>query len=157
MWCAERESGLGSWSQDFVPSAVPPRPWLLAFKTIRYAEVWAPLSWNESSGGRQRCQPGGPCPPPWVPLHYAWSHWPSSFLLANSLRHFPITAGTAGALVDSTQFGALSFSLLVCTLVFLGEGGWSPRSWNLCGVGVVCPSQGYAGLCNPCLFRTRSL
>lgn len=81
--------------------------------------------------GRQRCQPGGPCPPPWVPLHYAWSHWPSSFLLANSPRHFPITAGTAGALVDSTQFGALAFFLLVRTLVFLGEGGWSPRSWSL--------------------------
>lgn len=51
VWCAERESGLGYWSQDFVPSTVPPRPWLLAFKAIRHAEVWAPLSWNEGSGG----------------------------------------------------------------------------------------------------------
>lgn len=42
---------MGYWSQDFVPSTVPPRPWLLAFKAIRHAEVWAPLSWNEGSGG----------------------------------------------------------------------------------------------------------
>lgn len=42
--------------------------WLLAFQTIRHAEVWAQASWNESGGGRgcQPCSvahlPGCPCP-----------------------------------------------------------------------------------------------
>lgn len=38
-------------AQTFVPSAVPPKPWLLAFRVVRHAQVWASLSWNEGSGG----------------------------------------------------------------------------------------------------------
>lgn len=50
-----------------------------------------------------------------------------------------------GPWVASTSSVTLAIFLLLCTLVSLGEGVWSPWSWSLCGVGVVCPSQGYLG------------
>ena len=54
----------------------PPMVLVLAFKVIRLAEVWVPVSWNEGSGGGRAASLAVHATPQ-VSLHYARSLVPS--------------------------------------------------------------------------------
>lgn len=61
-------------ARTFVPGAIPPSSWLLAVKAVRHAELWAPASWNEGSGGSGAASLVGHAQLPGCPHHYAWLH-----------------------------------------------------------------------------------
>lgn len=143
----EGESGLGRLGGLTVYCPPTPMALVLAFKAIRLAEVWVPVSWNEGSGGG-RAASLAVVPPPRCPsiMH---GH-PCPRLLPNlqspeTLSH-RMGWGAGGGLQKvqlgpwpalSPRLGTLAIFLLFDTLISLREGGWSPWSGSLGGVGVV--------------------
>ena len=130
----EGESGLGRLGGLLV--YCPPRPvaLVLAFKAIRLAEVWVPVSWNKGSGGGRAASLAVHAAPPGCPsiMH---GH-PCPHLLPNLQSPETLSHGTgwgAGGGLQKVQLHpwpalsprlvTLAIFLLFHTLVSLREGG----------------------------------
>lgn len=89
----------GDWG-DF-PCTVPPPPvaLVLAFKSIRLAEVWVPVSWNEGSGGGRAASLAVHVAPLGVPPLCTVTRALTSFLISSRLKLFPM--GRVGGLVEA--------------------------------------------------------